>query len=200
MTLLIARHGQTDWNLTRRWQSRTDIPLNAFGLQQAHALAECLQSRGFKPARIIASPLVRAKVTAEILASGFSLEVEADARLVELDLGDWEGVFEDELRRRDPDFYDKWRADCYRAAPPGGESILDVAARIRPLVEEVRESEGDILLVAHQGVNMALKGQLSGCFSVSCLESYRQSNDEIDLWEVNPAGSIGRLKAFDDGG
>ncbi|MEK9785565.1 MAG: histidine phosphatase family protein, partial [Gammaproteobacteria bacterium] len=170
MTLLIARHGQTDWNLARRWQSRSDIPLNATGVTQADSLALQLLAEQYRPVRIISSPLSRARQTAEIMGRVLGLSVEVDQRLTELDLGEWEGRLEAELRAEDPARYDHWRSEGYLIAPPGGESLFDVAERVRPLVTELKTDPGDLLLVGHQGVNMALKAELSGCFEPRCLE------------------------------
>ncbi|MGB1612465.1 MAG: histidine phosphatase family protein [Arenicellales bacterium] len=195
MTLLIARHGQTDWNLARRWQSRSDIPLNATGVTQADSLALQLLAEQYRPVRIISSPLSRARQTAEIMGRVLGLSVEVDQRLTELDLGEWEGCLEAELRAEDPARYDHWRSEGYLIAPPGGESLFDVAERVRPLVTELKTDPGDLLLVGHQGVNMALKAELSGCFEPRCLEQFRQANDEMDMWSIVPARSIKRLKA-----
>ncbi|MEK9785592.1 MAG: hypothetical protein VW546_06260, partial [Gammaproteobacteria bacterium] len=62
-------------------------------------------------------------------------------------------------------------------------------------VTELKTDPGDLLLVGHQVVNMALKAELSGCFEPRCLEQFRQANDEMDMWSIVPARSIKRLKA-----
>ena len=196
--LLIARHGQTNWNLARRWQSRSDIPLNAMGEKQAKALADHLRDAPCKPRRLICSPLLRAKTTAQILGATLSLDVEVDARLTELDLGEWEGKFEADLRAEDSDFYDRWRSEGFLLPPPGGESLKDVADRLEPLVAEIQAFPGDVLIVGHQGANMAFKAVLTGCFSAACLDGFRQDNDEIDIWELSPARSVRKIKATVD--
>jgi probable phosphoglycerate mutase len=198
MALLIARHGQTDWNVAHRWQSRSDIPLNTLGYQQAQKLGDLLKARGFAPIQMFSSPLERARETAAILGQTLGLNVAVEPALVELDLGDYEGRLESEIRAGDNDAYDDWRQGCYLKPPPGGEGILDVACRIKDFAANLDDTAGDILLVGHQGVNMAIKAQLSNCFTRECLNSFRQDNDEIDLWELDPAYSAGRLRIASD--
>ena len=198
MTLLIARHGQTDWNLAGRWQSTSDIPLNAQGRNQAARLAVLLKEAGYAPCRLISSPLSRAWETAQILGEEIGCAVETEPALTELDLGDFEGQLESELRARDPVGYDAWRDSCCLEAAPGGETIHDVAARVGQFVAGLDDHSGDILVVGHQGVNMAIKAQLSDCFSRKCLASFRQKNDEIDLWQLRPARSLRQLRINDD--
>ena len=198
MTLLIARHGQTDWNLAGRWQSTSDIPLNAQGRNQAARLAVLLKEAGYAPCRLISSPLSRAWETAQILGEAMGCAVETEPALTELDLGDFEGRLESELRARDPVGYDAWRDSCCLEAAPGGETIHDVAARVGRFVAGLDDHSGDILMVGHQGVNMAIKAQLSNCFSRECLASFRQKNDEIDLWQLRPARSLRQLRVNDD--
>ena len=91
MALYFARHGQTNWNRIRRWQSRTDNPLNPTGRRQARALSLLIKSRGIVFKRVVCSPLSRARETAEILMDGYDSALEIDSRLMELDLGEFEG-------------------------------------------------------------------------------------------------------------
>jgi broad specificity phosphatase PhoE len=198
MTLLIARHGQTDWNVERRWQSRTDIPLNATGYRQATRLGALLRAQGFAPVRVISSPLIRAWKTAAILGEALGQTVRVEPVLTELDLGEYEGRLEVEIRAADGAGYDKWREGGYLQPAPGGEGIKDVADRVKDFVDSLDDTSGDILLVGHQGVNMAIKAQLSDCFTRDCLASFRQDNDEIDLWRLNPASALHRLRADSD--
>ena len=196
--LLIARHGQTNWNLARRWQGGSDIPLNAMGEKQAKALAGHLRDALWKPRRLICSPLSRAKTTAQILGAALSLDIEVDDRLMELDLGEWEGKFEADLRAENSDFYDQWHSGGFLLPPPGGESLKDVADRLKPLVADIQAFPGDVLIVGHQASNMAFKAVLTGCFSAACLDGFRQDNDEIDIWELSPARSVRKIKATVD--
>jgi broad specificity phosphatase PhoE len=93
-TLLLVRHGETDWNAAGRLQGHTDRPLNEYGRRQAHELAERLAGDGIDA--VYASDLARARETAEILGSRLGLEVVIDADLREKNWGNWEGLTSDE--------------------------------------------------------------------------------------------------------
>jgi probable phosphoglycerate mutase len=186
MPLYLTRHGQTDWNLQRRWQSRTDTPLNDTGYRQAGAMQRELRRRGLTFSRVICSPLNRAQETTRIILDGSTNTVETNAALLEINLGDYEGRFEADLREEIGPAYDQWRKTRHREAAPGGESIYDVAARICPVLESVRNETGAVLIVAHGGVHMAIKAELSQCFSVDCLDDFHQDNNQIDVWVTDP--------------
>jgi broad specificity phosphatase PhoE len=123
--------------------------------------------------------------------------LEIDSRLVELDLGDFEGRLESELGQEFGKRYDEWKSRMYLDPSPSGEGILDVARRVEPVLQALLGTPGNVLVVGHQVVNMALKAKLSNCFTVACLSSYRQRNDEIDLWEIMPPRSVTRISARD---
>ena len=195
MALYFARHGQTNWNQIRRWQSRTDVPLNQTGRQQARALSQLIRGREITFKRVVCSPLSRARETAEIFMDGYDPAFEIDSRLVELDLGEFEGRLESELEKELGERYYEWKSRMYLDPAPSGESILDVAHRVEPVLQALPDTPGDVLVVGHQVVNMALKAKLSNCFTVGCLSSFRQRNDEIDLWEITPPRSVMRISA-----
>ena len=197
MALYFARHGQTNWNQIRRWQSRTDVPLNQTGRQQARALSQLIRDREIVFKRVVCSPLSRARETAEILMDGRDPAFEVESRLVELDLGEFVGRLEGELGKELGERYDKWKSRMYLDPAPCGEGILDVVRRVEPVLQALLDTPGHVLVVGHQVVNMALKAKLSNCFTVACLESFRQRNDEIDLWEITPPRSVLRISAYD---
>jgi probable phosphoglycerate mutase len=88
-TLLLIRHGETDWNAEHRWQGHADVPLNARGRDQAKALAEELAPEGVDA--IYASDLSRARDTAEIVGERLGVPVVLDPDLREIDVGSWDG-------------------------------------------------------------------------------------------------------------
>jgi probable phosphoglycerate mutase len=99
-TVLLARHGETDWNREHRWQGHADPPLNAEGYEQSRALAEALATT--PPQAVYSSDLMRARATAEIVAARFGLEVNLDPRLREVDVGEWSGLTSAEVTARYP--------------------------------------------------------------------------------------------------
>jgi probable phosphoglycerate mutase len=137
--LWLARHGETEWSRARRHTGRTDIPLTARGEEQAAALGSRL--RGVEFALVLASPLERARRTAELAGFGDALAFDED--LVEVDYGEYEGRTTAEIRRARPD-WDLWRDGC-----PGGETIAEAAARAERVIARVRAVDGPVLLVGH---------------------------------------------------
>ena len=134
----LARHGETEWTLSRQHTGRTDLPLTPHGEAQARALAAKLGDKAF--ARVLTSPLQRARETARL--AGYPA-AEVDDRLVEVDYGDYEGITTAEIRESRPD-WDLWTDGC-----PGGESVDEVGARLDPLLDELRAGEGPFLLFGH---------------------------------------------------
>src|SRR5919112_3137972 len=100
-TLLLARHGETDWNRAGRWQGQTGPGLNDLGRRQAAALAERLSS--FSVDALASSDLARAMETASIVGGRLGLHAEPEPGLREVDVGSWAGMTRDEVARDDPD-------------------------------------------------------------------------------------------------
>jgi broad specificity phosphatase PhoE len=144
--LWLARHGETEWSLARRHTGRTDVPLTARGERQAVALGERL--RGVVFALVLASPLERARRTAEL--AGFGDRLAFDEDLMEVDYGEYEGRTTAEIHRARPG-WDLWRDGC-----PGGETIADAAARAERVLARVRAADGPVLLVGHGHLTRAL--------------------------------------------
>src|SRR5690606_38476427 len=106
MRLLLTRHGQTDWNIARRYQGQSETPLNEKGIRQAEQLAKRLSTETIHA--IYASDLSRGMNTAKAIAAFHSLDVEPDARLRELSFGDWEGMTYEEMSAHSPELFDAW--------------------------------------------------------------------------------------------
>ncbi len=141
------RHGETDWNARGLSQGRTDIPLNAIGIAQARRAALSLPGKGISS--IVASPLGRAKHTAEIVAEVLKLPVALDADLQEVNFGVQEG---------EPmgDWYDDWIAGTY--TPEGGETFAGLGARAVGAINRALESRpGLVLIVAHGALWRAVR-------------------------------------------
>ena len=146
MELLVARHGETDWNAISRLCGRTDLPLNENGKMQANVLAKALQKLQLPIDLIIASPLLRAQQTAGIVAERLNLPVQTEDRLIEQNYGDYEGG-----STQNPDFIQNKRQFAYRY--PNGESMLQVGYRVYSFLEELKQRTelNRVLLVSHGG-------------------------------------------------
>jgi alpha-ribazole phosphatase len=152
LRLILARHGQTDWNTQRRYQGQTDVPLNDVGRQQAAALARCLADTNLNA--IYASTLQRATSTAQAIAQLHGQPVLPEPRLCEMSFGRWSGLTFDEIQAREPETLAAWLADPMHIAPPKGETLTEVTARIRSALDETlkRHRDSTVLWVAHGGV------------------------------------------------
>ena len=143
MLLYLVRHGETDWNLQRRIQGSTDVPLNDTGRAQAKHTGELLASRTWDA--VVASPLTRAFDTASIIAAEVGLPAPTtDARLVERAYGAAEGLEISEVDRRYPG----------ETHVPGRESREDVAARALGALVEIGEANPgkSVIVVTHGGL------------------------------------------------
>lgn len=147
--LWLVRHGQTDWNLERRYQGHSDTSLNATGLEQARLAAEALAGRPYTA--IYSSDLTRARVTAESIGRRLGMEVQIDPRLREVNLGVWEGMVVTDIQAQYPVEWEARQTNRLHGRPPGGESVHDVAARIWPAVDDLaaRHPDGALILVSH---------------------------------------------------
>jgi probable phosphoglycerate mutase len=145
-TFWFLRHGETDWNAQGLSQGRTDIPLNHVGEAQAARAARTIQPIGI--ASITASPLVRARRTAEVTAELLGLPVTLDPDLAEVNFGAQEGL---------PmgDWYDDWIAGTY--TPEGGETFAELRDRAVRGVNRALARPGPVLMVAHGALFRALR-------------------------------------------
>src|SRR5690606_20433527 len=95
---------------------------------------------------------------------------------------------ESEPREEFGERFEAWRASHYTAdGPAGGENIISGAERVRPALDALKPlaHEGELLIVAHQAANMAMKVALSGRSDIESAESFRQNNDEVDIWDMD---------------
>ena len=161
--LLLLRHGQTTYNATRRMQGQMDTELSAEGIAQAERAAAHLGRRERDIHRILSSDLRRAAETAEAAGRVLGISVERDSRLRETNLGDWQGRTHGEIDGEYPGQRATWRHDA-TWAPPGGETRVEVAARMRAVVDELLDDDSwpgsTVLLVAHGGAIAALTASL----------------------------------------
>lgn len=185
MRVLLARHGETPWNAEGRYQGQRDIPLSPTGIEQAQALGERLA--GVHIDRAVASPLVRAQLTAVLALGERSSMLQLDEGLREIGHGDWEGLLASEIRERDPQLLGAWRDLPESVLMPGegGESIGHVLERAWPAFERACAGLGDddtLLVVAHDAVNRVLLCRVLG-LPLSRLWAFRQAPTTLNLLE-----------------
>jgi broad specificity phosphatase PhoE len=148
--LLLVRHGESEANAAGLLVGRSDPPLTGRGRDQAVALGARLRRHRVVVARVVSSPLTRAHDTAVLLGSG--VEAEVDARWIEVDYGQFEGVAVADVP---VDTWRAWRADV-NFRPPAGESLAEVGERVREACEEQfarpgngARADADVVVVSH---------------------------------------------------
>jgi broad specificity phosphatase PhoE len=148
-TILLARHGQSDWNHSQRWQGFADRPLTEVGRRQAVELAERLD--GTELDAIYSSDLQRARETAEIVARTKGLTVETTPDLREVDVGSWEGLSRAEAEERFPDGYGRWLQGG--EGWDDGETYEQMSERVLSAIQRIAKAHapGRVLAVAHGG-------------------------------------------------
>jgi len=154
-TLLLIRHGQTEWNLLGKYTGMSDIPLTDKGREQAQRLAVELKAN--PPDAVVSSDLIRARETAEILATPFNLPVHTDPRLREINQGLWEGMHVDDIKAKYAQEFAARQANPLEVAPPGGETVGQVRERVVTAVNDIAQKYPDqrVAIVAH-GLALAL--------------------------------------------
>ncbi|MFT4255883.1 MAG: histidine phosphatase family protein [Pseudoxanthomonas sp.] len=184
MRILLARHGETPWNAEGRYQGQIDIPLSPVGEAQAIALGQRL--REVRIDRAVASPLSRARRTAELaLGETRAPMLGLDADLQEIAHGEWEGLLASEIDEKDPARLRAWREEPETVLMPGGESLRQVLDRSWRGLARATEDLGDddtLLVVAHDAVNRVILCRILG-LPISRVWSFRQAPTTLNLLE-----------------
>ena len=157
--ILLARHGETDWNRIGRWQGHADPPLNDAGRRQAAELAERLAGDGI--AAVYSSDLRRARETAREVGERLGLEVVEDPALREIDVGSWSGLTRAEVEQRFPEGYARWLAG---EIGHDGETREQLTERVVAAVERIARAHrgATVLVVSHGGAIRALRRHVVG--------------------------------------
>ncbi len=198
-TVYLLRHGDTRADTVRRYIGQTDVPLTENGRMQAGWWQSKLAPVNFS--RIICSDLWRTCETAEIIAEGRNILVETYPELREINLGEWDGLPQEEVRRQFPVEYEKRGLNPASFRPENGESFFDVSGRVVPVFEKIIRNalEGNILIVAHAGVNRVilsylLEMPLSNLFRLEqgygCLNIIQYGDDFVRVRSINMAPGI----------
>ena len=159
--IILARHGQTDWNLAEVFRGRIDVPLNSTGIKQAELLSEYLS--GVKIDAIYSSPLKRALATAEAINHNHKLKIAINPGLIDLDYGKWEGIPNREVVENNKELYKKWTDHPEQVIMPEGESLDDVKIRAMAVVNNIIDRyAGAVIIASHRVVNKVLICALLG--------------------------------------
>lgn len=196
--VVLCRHGVTDFTTTGRWDGRggSDPELNETGRHQAASLATRLASflADEPEIRVVSSSLRRARETAEPAAATLGAEFIADPAWDELSFGEWDGLTGDEIR----DFYPAdllrfWADDSFRV--PGGESHLDLHARVRPAFERLLDGPGTTVVVAHCGPIMSC---ISSVLGMDLLSARRLSLPPTSMSAIASASNTPVVEFIND--
>jgi alpha-ribazole phosphatase len=192
--IFLLRHGDTRIDAAKRYIGRTDVALNENGREQARWWKAELANIPFS--RIICSDLGRTRETAGIIGEGRELTIDLCSELREIDLGEWDGLTVDEVKRRFPVEYEKRGVNPAGFRPDGGESFFDVSGRVVPVLEQVIRDMGggNVLMVGHAGVNRVLlcyllEMPLSNLFRLgqdfACLNIITSGKDSVCIRAMN---------------
>ena len=189
----LIRHGAVVGDGHRRYLGRTDLEMSEAGIAQIAALAEIFAEA--PPFDVVwCSDLDRARQTAEILAAPRGIPIRVDARLREIDMGDWEGLERDALRRADPEAHAARGRDLFGFRPPGGESFADVLARLLPVWTEIADDarDGQIAVAGHAGVLRLILCRVLGTAPEN-LFRLPKTYGHVDVLERQGEGWVARL-------
>lgn len=184
-TVLLVRHGQANSNVTGYYMGWSNEDLSETGYTQVRSLSSRLASLPI--ASVYSSPLQRTCTTATILAEPHDLEVETLDDLIEIRLGDWQGLHIDEVGQRWPELWQQSRIDPSEITMPNGESFQQVTERaIRGFDKIVAANHGkQVIIVSHEIVVKVLVAHALGV-----------SNSIYRRFEINNA-SLSAIRVID---
>ena len=191
--LHLVRHGEVEGFEEKRYNGQSDVNLTAKGAAQLGFLQ--MRIRKLPIAAFYCSDLTRCVEGAKLLAAGYQLQPVEMPDLREIDAGDWQGMTWDEILKKHPKLWKRRLKDIANIPFPNGENLLDVAKRVRPVIQELTERHQgvEIVVVAHGGVNRiilldAIGAPLESLFSIEqdfgCLNSidyYADGNSVVRL-------------------
>ena len=159
--LILARHGETAWNVEKVFRGRADVDLDRVGLKQAELLGKYLSN--WELEAIYSSPLRRALDTANMVARYQKVAVHVAEGLTDFDYGEWQSVPEQEVKKLYPALLNEWHSNPHKVRTPGGESLEDVRRRVVELINDILpRHRGNVLLVSHRVVIKVLICYLLG--------------------------------------
>jgi alpha-ribazole phosphatase len=169
--IYLIRHGQVAGFDQPRYNGQTDVALTDYGVEQYHRIKERLADA--KISACYTSDLSRCTIGAGIICRDLGIEPVACLELRELNIGVWEGLTWQEIRTTRPEEWQARLADLVNYRVPGGENLLDVEARVMPVINDIveRHKEQEVLVVGHGGVNRiillnTIGAPLAGMFNI----------------------------------
>ena len=189
-TLLCIRHAQSTMNAAGLWQGQANPPLSEEGREQAHVLGERLAGESLSV--LVASDLRRARETAEIAGRSLGIATRLEPGLRELDVGDWSGLARDEIARRWPEDFDRFRAGDLDVRAGGGETRRELRERVVAALRSLQQiyRGGRIAVVTHLGVIRTL----SPGIQITNAESFWLDMATLAGPSSSPAGDGGAAK------
>jgi broad specificity phosphatase PhoE len=190
-TLLLVRHGETDWNRAGRWQGHSNTLLNELGRQQARELAESLNGVDV----VYSSDLARARETAEILAEHLGVEVRYDPRLRERSFGAWEGLTSGEIAERFEEAHRRWQAG-EAAGADDAEPFDEFGRRVQSFLADVLERHPyeTVLVIGHGGSIRVIHAAAAG---LDYVRDHRQIPAVANCTVARYAVRNGKLASLD---
>lgn len=186
-TIYLVRHCQSHANAKRIYNSsiEEDEGLTEAGKEQARQVGRFFH--GLRLAKVYSSPYRRTKETAEEIAKAAGSDIELVDKFGELDCGRWNGKSEDEIRQEFPDAWKGWKYDPQNNPIPGGESLLEVQARVLPEFERIakRHNGGRIVIVTHYCIlNVMVCSLVSSLANFRCFDTRNGTIAELSLENV----------------
>jgi broad specificity phosphatase PhoE len=203
--ILLTRHGETEWNRIRRFQGRSDVPLNQKGRDQGHALALALKDEPIKA--IYSSPLARAMETGRLIRVFHpSAPFFEEEGLVEMDLGEFDGMEAGDWASRYPDIRETWRSRPASLKMPGGEGLQEVQERAISAMERIASlypSGSSLLFCSHNFVNRTILCFVLG-ISLDKFRDLRQDPAALNIlckkaghWVAEVVNDVSHLKKYE---
>jgi len=147
--IIYVRHAESLWNPIGRYQGRLDPELSERGHKQAPLIAQALKK--YNPTALYSSPLKRTYQTAEYISAETNLPIITDTDIIEIDHGDWSGLFIEEVKEKYPEMFREWIYEPHKVKFPNGESLIDVYNRVKNFQQKVlQKHDGEtIIAVSH---------------------------------------------------
>ena len=190
---MLVRHGRTSANAAGLLQGRVDNELDELGARQADQIAAALSRIDERPDRIISSPLLRARQTAQATAELTGLDVAVDERWAELDYGDWDGLPISEVQDSD---WQRWRADT-DFAPPGGESLAQLNGRVSAACDELAAVAAGQRVAVFTHVS-PIKSAVRWALGASDEISWRLHVSQAQITRIGFRGLAPRLTSYNE--